>query len=475
MLFGFAAPIKERWRSLRSERGQVTSFVMILFIIFLVLLQLNLTKIPPHYFFLFFLGIAVFVLAFFRTDFALAILVFSMFFSPEFAVGQVSDRAVVLRFDDIFLMVIFLGWLAKVAVFKEISFLKKTPLNFPILVYVFVSVAATALALVFGKGTFARSLFYLLKYFEYFILYFLVVNNINTRQQIEIFIGLMLLTCLVVSCYALFSYFQTGVRATAPFEGAGGEANTLAGYLVLMIALLAGILLYAESPRLKMGLLAPLIMALLALVFTLSRSGWLSFIFMYVALVFVSKKHKPLLTFGFILMAALAPLLAPKAVQERVAETFQRGGRTYQVGSRSIVIDESGAARIDAWKDAFLKISRNPILGQGIPATSVIDNQYTRVLAETGLVGFWAFGFLLLRIYRAIREALDFSSEDNFVQGIAVGMMAGFFGLLLHCLSAASFIIIRIMEPFWFLMAIVVLLPGLIKPPGALTEDVQGT
>ena len=46
-------------------------------------------------------------------------------------------------------------------------------------------------------------------------------------------------------------------------------------------------------------------------------------------------------------------------------------------------------------------------------------------------------------------------------RGLALGFVAGTVGLLGHAIGANTFIIVRIMEPFWFFAAIVVALPGL--------------
>ena len=46
-------------------------------------------------------------------------------------------------------------------------------------------------------------------------------------------------------------------------------------------------------------------------------------------------------------------------------------------------------------------------------------------------------------------------------RGLALGFVAGAVGLLGHAIGANTFIIVRIMEPFWFFAAIVVALPGL--------------
>jgi hypothetical protein len=40
-----------------------------------------------------------------------------------------------------------------------------------------------------------------------------------------------------------------------------------------------------------------------------------------------------------------------------------------------------------------------------------------------------------------------------------VGYLAGLVGLLVHSVGANTFIIVRIMEPFWFLTALIVMIP----------------
>ena len=77
--------------------------------------------------------------------------------------------------------------------------------------------------------------FYVLKYLEYTVIYFLVVNYVRDRDQIRRLLLAALVTAVIIAIIGLVQIPLEG-RITAPFEGETGEPNTLGGYLVLMLA-----------------------------------------------------------------------------------------------------------------------------------------------------------------------------------------------------------------------------------------------
>jgi hypothetical protein len=409
--------------------------------------------LPPQFPLGFLLGIAIFLTALLNTQLALIILILSMLLSPEIGMGQAGGRIVVLRAEDVFLFLVFFGWLAKLAINKEVALLKSTPLNRPIFVYMFVCIFATFFGIVAGRIQAKYAVFYLLKYFEYFCLFFLVVNNIRDMRQIKIFTFFLLLTCFLVCLYG-WTQIGKGGRVSAPFEGEQGEPNTFGGYLVLMMALIISFILYSQSAKQRFMLLGFLVFIVPPFLFTLSRSSWLAFFGMYISLILISERSKLILVFGLICIILLAVLYAPRQIKGRVEETFTPGTR-YNIGGKKIVVDESTAARIGSWSATFVELKKRPLLGQGIPAKEVVDNQYGRVLREAGIIGFGVFIWLMVRIFNLGKEVYYNLSQDNkLIRGLSLGFMAGFIGLLIHAFGVATFILIRIMEPFWFLAAI---------------------
>ena len=81
------------------------------------------------------LGLIMFILAVVRTDLALYFLILSMLLSPEISKGGLQEqgvsggRSVVIRLDDLFLMLIAFGWLARSAIFKEIGLVSQHSIN----------------------------------------------------------------------------------------------------------------------------------------------------------------------------------------------------------------------------------------------------------------------------------------------------------------------------------------------------------
>ena len=87
-----------------------------------------------------------------------------------------------------------------------------------------------------------------------------------------------------------------------------------------------------------------------------------------------------------------------------------------------------------------------------------MDAQYIRTLTEAGLLGFIAFCWLAWAIWRTARDRLR-SASDRFSSALSLGYLAGYVAMLVHGIGANTFIIVRIMEPFWLLTALVVALP----------------
>ncbi|MEK7337275.1 MAG: hypothetical protein AAB111_07325, partial [Nitrospirota bacterium] len=192
-----------------------------------VMLALGLTLTTPTVGLKATLGFFLVLIAFTSVPAALYLLIFSMLLSPEIAVGRVEGRGVGVRelsfrLDDVFLVIIGFGWLVKTVVYRELGLFRETPLNRPIAAYMIVCVVATLVGVLAGRVQPVTGFFFVLKYFEYFFVYFMVVNHVTSKQQVVGLVTALLVTGFIISLYAIYQ-IPSGQRATAPFEGEVGE------------------------------------------------------------------------------------------------------------------------------------------------------------------------------------------------------------------------------------------------------------
>jgi O-antigen ligase len=133
--------------------------------------------------------------------------------------------------------------------------------------------------------------------------------------------------------------------------------------------------------------------------------------------------------------------------------TFTQSHDEGQIQIGNVRIDTSTSERLNSWKESIAVWKKSPIWGQGVTGGPFMDAMYPRVLSETGLLGVAAFLALIMAIGRIGRRVAT-EGADPYVKGLAVGFVFGFIGLLVHAIGANTFIIVRIMEPFWLVAAL---------------------
>lgn len=401
-------------------------------------------------------AVVLFAVAFLHAEAGLVLLVASMLLSPEIPLGAAgaggleASRSVILRTEDLVLLLVGLGWLARMAIHKDLGAIRRSRLNVAIALYVACCLASTLLGIEAGRVRPVVGLCYVAKYVEYFFIFFMTLNHVRTPDRLRRLLVALLATSALIVAYAWWQ-IPRGVRPSAPFEGTPGEPNTLGGYLVLVIAVATALALHAPVPAWRRLCAALAAAAVPPLLLTLSRSSWLGLVAAVLALLLLSDRRRALAAVAAVAAAALF-LALPHRVEERIRYTFTpEGTDAVQVGR--VQLDASSSARLRSWQEALAGFERHPVLGWGITGYGFLDAQYFRVLVEIGSVGALAFGALLFGCGRlfllARREA-----ADPLHRALGLGLCAGFAGLLAHAIGTNTFLLIRIMEPFWMFTAL---------------------
>jgi len=411
------------------------------------------------------LGVAmvlIFLICFFSVKISLAILIFSMLLSPEIIVGATTERAVTARMEDILLFTMTMSWMIRMAIFKDLGFMLKTPLNRPMIIYSAIAVLSTSLGALRGNVPPASGFFFTLKIIEYFFLFNVIINNVQTEKEVENLLNMLLIVSGIICLYGLVMA-GTGGNVSAPFEVGRSERNTLSGYLVLMGSVAAGVLMSTTS-KLERTLLSFLVgFIIIVLLFSISRSGWLAAIVSIIVLFMCSKQKNIYFLILAILLFTLAFFL-PSVVHERFDFTFNQYSQWRpQFELFGIRFDTSTSDRIFGAQAVFRQFSSHALLGYGLTGYYFIDGQFFRTLAELGVLGLGAFIWLLAAVHGAIRKTMKQETSYPRIRGMTIGFYAGFWGLIAHAFTANTFMIVRISEPFWCLAGLVVIMLSINK------------
>ncbi|MBN2280617.1 MAG: O-antigen ligase family protein [Candidatus Marinimicrobia bacterium] len=427
-----------------------------------MLLAFVLTKTNTIYAIAAAIGTGLVLATFYNTKLAIYILIFSMLLSPEFGSRTTTGSGFTIRIDDILLAIIVFTWIGKMAIYRELKLIRKTPMHQAIGYYMAVCVISTGLGMLRGDVNYLTGFFFLLKYFEYFVVFFMVYSYITKKADIVHFYYAILATFFMVVLVAL-SQVPNADRLTAPFEGEGGEPNTLGGYLLLIIAVNLSIIFYSNTLQkrwTKRSVLALTMLAVIPFLLTNSRGSWVAGIPVAISYMLLKKSRNITISF-VLLMLVLSPFILPESVIERVTYTFreQQGyARSLQEEVGGITLDTSASERLRSWRDAFQELPKHMVFGFGITGWRFLDAQYMRVLIETGVVGFIVFLYLLYSISNGIWK-IHKNTADSFFKALSLGLFIGMLGILFHCIGANTFIIIRIMEPFYLLCGMVFSIP----------------
>lgn len=263
-------------------------------------------------------------------------------------------------------------------------------------------------------------------YVEMFLLALVVASTVKSKEEVRLLLVMMGLSVLVVnrSYYATLSgrdlsHFSYLVRDAGPLGYAG--VNGLAAFEAMLVSLLLGIVVFTRQVSAKVGILLIIATCCYCLLFSFSRGGYVGIL---VGMIIVGMfKSRWLLAVVAVLVIGWQTLL-PVSVQERIAMTTGDAaeGQTF---------DSSAEERINLWEDAMVLFKQNPITGTGFETYESMGrlgyadthNYYLKVLAETGVIGFFLFLVLLWKLFRS-GVSLFFITDDPFWRGLSLGFIA---------------------------------------------------
>ncbi len=375
--------------------------------------------------------------------------------SPEISVAGGSSRDVTVRIEDLILTILLLRVIGEIILNKEWPFKKGTlAIGMPLFLYSNAMIFATAMGIMFHNVSPFSGTFYVLKLLEYYIFFMIIHFFIRNENDIRVLVIGSVITVIIISINGL-TQIPSGGRTFMPFEGSDPEPNTFGGYYVLVLPIIAA-LYYFETVKWKqMVYIGTLGISALPFIYTQSRTSWAAgglAIFVFVAIT-RGIRFKAGLAFAIGALILSYPTW-PDNLKERanIFKAEAEFSRTQSIGS--ITFEPSTSERIQRYRRAPAELAKRPILGYGVTGRGFIDGQYLRVLLETGILGMIAYIYLWFSILRFLYLTYR-HSHHRLQRALAMGLFCSTSGLLLHCVGATTFFLVRISEPYWLFMAMV--------------------
>ncbi|MDP8263824.1 MAG: hypothetical protein P9M13_11065 [Candidatus Ancaeobacter aquaticus] len=391
----------------------------------------------------------LFFLTLYDVRWGMFVLIFLVIFSPELLLSKedIAGRAMTFRLDDLIIITIIFGWLAKMAFLSEEVTWKRSPVNMIMLLFLLINILSSINGVAHGTVSVTTTLLFTLKKIEYAFIFFLVLNNIEKIKDVKFFFMLSLLVCGLTCLWGFGMIFvgQMPERFHGPFDL--GEANTIASYFVMNLCLTLSMIVHYKFKVRSIPFYLLAVMIIVPFFLTFSRGGYIALAAGVLTLTLF--KGYRILLIPLASFAIFFKVLLPQKILDRIFSintllTQETVGMT------------SWDDRLGMWEKAIRKWKMHPILGNGPGSFDLggVDNQYFMELTSIGIVGFVIFILLLfVALYTIIKVIRN--TDDNFIKHLSIGLFAGTVAYMVNGITLSVFILIRTMEPFWFHMGLI--------------------
>jgi len=313
--------------------------------------------------------------------------------------------------------------------FKIIS----NPLNIPVLSFIIICV----LSIIWSDTPFI-SLKELPLFLAGPLLYFVIVNNIFNEQQINRIIGAVIIVGTLFGIYGIFQYngidfsFWIGNYGRGKVFGLFGNAGYFAEYLILPLPIAISLFLVSKNKIIKLLLLIGILAISSAIVFTFTRTPYLSIVFSLIFMLFLflisrgkefftdNKKIFIVIFLAILIIVSLIVVPNPLNKPDTVISKIKN-----KTSINKLTQGFSIQRRIATWKSCILLIKDHPLLGSGIGTfkynslkyqakffdqgenrslypygiAEKAHNEYLQLWAELGVIGFIIFIWLIFAYF----------------------------------------------------------------------------
>ena len=429
---------------------------------------------------------------------------------------------------EIVFLIMIIVWFGRLIRMKEVPLIK-TPLDFPLLIFFLIIISSCIVTIFSLHYLLGKIIFYELieslknifiwnqedRFFtlrgaltltEGILLYFLIVNNVKTKEMVKKIVATAILSSGAVGAYGIFQYFtgfqllEFWVRAN-PYlrriNSTMADVNSFGAYLTLILPLIIALTLIIGK-NVKLTLIALAMGLVFCLVFSNSRSSWIGFfgaLIFFITIAYRNKlylfyKNKFIRThFKKILCVGISLFLICFVFLMIISKSYKIESKAmidspmklvfYTLNPRN-TLDVISKGRLSTyWKAGIEMIKDYPFFGIGVGSfvSHFLDykdviklsyrpenahNYFIQIGAEIGLIGLAIFLCLIIIIFRYGFIVLKRLKEEYW-KFVSLGILAGIAGFLISCLAQHPLLLIEMQFIFWLFVSTIFILGGLNK------------
>ena len=371
-----------------------------------------------------------------------------------------------------------------------------SPLNIPVLILILFS----CLSLIWSDAVYV-SLQQLPLFLVGPFLYFIIINNIHRKQQINHILTVLLILGGLFGIYGILQYngidFPIWAENVGRFQvfGLFGNVNYFAEYLIVFLPIAVSLFLVSQNKFRRILLLIGIVAMGASLTFTFTRGSYLGFgsalIFMF--FVFLISRGKSFIKnnkkiFIIILIAIIIiTFLFTVPTPLNKDDTFISKIKS-RISPTALTQSYPIRRRIATWKFTALMIKDHFLIGSGIGTfkyntlkyqakffeqgdnrsiypygfAEKSHNEYLQLWAELGIIGLLIFIWLLICYFNYGIKLLR-RIKDDYMQGLIIGLMGSIVAVLVDALFGFPLHLMATIVLFWLSIGLTITI-GRIKP-----------
>lgn len=334
-----------------------------------------------------------------------------------------------------------------------------TPMSFLIIGFLMLAAFSS-----FTSFNISKSVQVLILYILFASAYFLIVNNIKTKNQWYNLVMVFIAAGVFVGLLGIYQNFfidntasswvdsemfgDISTRVYSTFD----NPNVLGQYLVLTIPIVFAVLYSVKTISKKAVFLVSFLIMCACLVFTWSRAAWVGII-LAVGFFLVMKDRR---WFSLCILALIImPFVLPESIISRITSigNLKDSSTAYRV---SVWIASLRMAK-DFWisgiglgSGAFERVYQNYALnGAGFALHS--HNFYIQLVVEMGILGLVLFLMIILSAYKQI---ISINEKNTLNKNVAIAMGGALIGYLFQGVAENLWYNYRMILIFWIYMGI---------------------